>query len=138
MKKIFTALCILLSTTTALLGQTKPKTEPFIISGQITNCPENNLLMQYNDLYEDDATDTLKLDQFGNFYLKTFKVKIPQIINLHGNKFQIRDICIAPGYNLTLTANWKDDSSLHKTKKITGIGAESNKYGLIVDRKSVV
>jgi thiol-disulfide isomerase/thioredoxin len=133
MKKIFTVLCLLLSTTFSLFGQTKPKTEPFIIRGQITNCQENNLLMHYDDLYGDGVTDTLKLDQSGNFYLKTFKVKIPQIINLHGNKFQIKDICIAPGYNLTITANWKDDSSLHKTLKITGIGAESNKYELILD-----
>ncbi len=133
MKKIFAIFCLILSTTFSLFGQTRPKAEPFIIKGQITNCPENNLLMHYDDLYGDGATDTLKLDQFGNFYLKTYNVKLPQIINLHGNKFQIRDICIAPGYNLTITANWKDDSSLHKTIKITGIGAESNKYELILD-----
>ncbi|NWJ52068.1 MAG: TlpA family protein disulfide reductase [Bacteroidetes bacterium] len=133
MKKTFTILCLLLSVTISLFGQAKPKTLPFIIKGQITNCPENNLRMHYDDLYGDGATDTLKLDQFGNFYLKTFNVKTPQIIDIQGNKFQIRDICVAPGYNLTLTANWKDDYSLHKTKKITGVGAESNKYELMLD-----
>lgn len=133
MNKTFTILCILLSTTFFLFGQTKHKTEPFIIKGQILNSPEKNLVIHYNDLSVDGFTDTLKLDQSGNFYLKTFKVKMPQIINLDGNKNRIRGFYIAPGYNLTFTANWKDYYSLHKTEKITGIGAESNKYKLVLD-----
>lgn len=128
MKKTFTILCLLLSITISLFGQTRPKTEPFIIKGQITNSPENKLIMHYDD-YADSASDTIRLDQSGKFYLKTFKVKRPQIINLNGNKNRIRGIYIAPGYNLTYTANWKD----YKTKRITGIGSESNKYGLVLD-----
>ena len=133
MKKTFTGLCLLLSTTISLFGQAKPKTEPFILRGQISDCPEKNLVIQYDDLYGDGDTDTLKLDQLGNFYLKTFKVKMPQIITLQKNRFQVRGIYIAPGYNLTFTANGKDYLSLSKTKKITGIGAESNKYELVWD-----
>jgi len=133
MKKLFTVLCLLLSTTLFLFGQPMPKTEPLIIKGQILESPEMNLVIQYNNLNIDGLSDTLRLDQSGNFYLKTFKVKTPQIIKLVGIKNQISGIYIAPGYNLTLTANWKDYSSLDKTKKITGIGAESNRYRFVLD-----
>src|ERR1035437_5846104 len=109
MKKSFTVLCLLLSITFFLFGQTKPKTEPFIIKGQILESPEMNLVIQYNNLNVDGLSDTLRLDESGNFYLKTFKVKTPQIIKLVGIKNHISGICIAPGYNLTLTANWKDN-----------------------------
>lgn len=40
---------------------------------------------------------------------------------------------IAPGYNLTITANGKDFLSLVKSKKITGIGSESNRYRFLLD-----
>jgi thiol-disulfide isomerase/thioredoxin len=133
MKKLHTVLFILLSTTISLFGQTKPKTEPFIIQGQILESPENYLVIQYNNLNADGLCDTLKLDESGKFYLKTLKVKTPQIVKLVGIKNQIRGIYIAPGYNLTLTANWKDYSTLCKTEKITGIGAESNRYRIVVD-----
>jgi len=132
MKKTLTILCLLLSTTFCIFGQTKPKTEPFIIQGQISNCPENILIMHYDD-YADGATDTLRLDPSGNFYLKTFKVKKPQIIKLQGIKFSVRELYIAPGYNLTFKANGKDSYSLNTTKKITGIGSESNKYRIVMD-----
>jgi len=133
MKKTIPILCLLLSTTIFIFGQAKPQTEPFIIRGQILNSPEKNLVIQYNNLNVDGLSDTLRLDQSGNFYLKTFKVKMPQIINLDGNKNRIRGIYIAPGYNLTFTANWKDNYSLSKTEKITGIGAENNRYRLVLD-----
>ena len=132
MKKTFTVLCILLSTTFTLFGQTKPKIEPFIIQGQISNCNENNLVMHYDD-YADGATDTLKLDPLGNFYLKSFKVKKPQIIKIRRNRFIYSGLYIAPGYNLTFTANGKDNATLYNTKKITGIGSESNKYRIVMD-----
>jgi len=133
MKKSFTILCLLLSTSFFIFGQSKPKTEPFIIQGQILESPEMNLVIQYNNLNADGLCDTLKLDESGKFYLKTLKVNTPQIVKLVGIKNQIRGIYIAPGYNLTFTANWKDYSSLDKTKKITGIGAESNRYRIVVD-----
>ena len=40
---------------------------------------------------------------------------------------------IASGYNLTITANGKDFLSLVKSKKITGIGSESNRYRFLLD-----
>jgi len=132
MKKSFTILCLLLLTSIFLFGQTKPKTEPFIIHGQISNCPENILIMHYDD-YADGAADTIRLDLSGNFYLKTYKVKKPQIIKLQGIRFSVTKLYIAPGYNLTFKANGKDSYSLNTTKKITGIGSESNKYRIVMD-----
>ena len=132
MKKSFTILCLLLLTSIFLFGQPKPKTEPFIIQGQISNCPENILIMHYDD-YADGAADTIRLDPSGNFYLKTFKVRKPQIVKIQGIRFFYSGLYIAPSYNLTFTANGKDNASLYITKKISGIGSESNKYRFVLD-----
>ena len=109
MKKSFTILCLLLSTSFFIFGQSKPKTEPFIFQGQISNCPENILIMHYDD-YADGAADTIRLDSSGNFYLKTFKVIKPQIVKIRGIRFFYSGLYIAPSYNLTFTANGKDNA----------------------------
>ncbi|MBC8053140.1 MAG: TlpA family protein disulfide reductase [Sphingobacteriaceae bacterium] len=127
MKKTLVIILILFSTS-ALLGQNKSKTEAFIIQGQITNCPEKQLKISFRDENQQILTDTLNLDGSGNFYLKTFKVKQPQLTNIKKNNIQINDFFVAPGYNLTITADGKDFLSLLKTTKISGIGSESNNY----------
>lgn len=77
--------------------------------------------------------DTIHLNKNGNFYLKTFKVKNPQKTSIRQNTIQINNLFVAPGYNLTITANGSDYLSLLKTKKITGIGSESNSYSFLLD-----
>lgn len=133
MKKIFTLVFILLASTILLFGQEKFKTDPFIIKGQITNCPEKQLKIYFKDGNGDLIVDTLNLDGSGNFNLMTFKVKYPQRSYIRQNNIQINDILIAPGYNLTIKGNGKDFLSLLQTKRITGIGSESNRYRIVLD-----
>ena len=133
MKRTFTLVFILLSSTILLFGQEKFKTAPFIIKGQITNCPEKHLKIHYKDSNGDLIIDTLNLDEYGNFNLMTFKVKYPQRSSIMQNNIQIKDVLIAPGYNLTITGNGKDFLSLLQTKRITGTGSESNRYRIVLD-----
>ena len=133
MKRIFTLVFILLSSTILLFGQEKFKKDPLIIQVQITNCSEKYLQIYFRDINGDRIIDTLNLDESGKFYLKTFKVKFPQRSSIHQNNIQINDILIAPGYNLTITGNGKDLLSLLQTKKITGTGSESNRYPIVLD-----
>lgn len=132
MKRTFVLIAILL-TSTILYGQNKFKTKPFIIQGQITNCPEKYLKIYFRDKNGQLLTDTLNLDESGKFYLKSFKVQEPQRTSIQQNNIQINDISVAPGYDLTITGNGKDFLSLAKSKKISGIGSESNKYRFMLD-----
>jgi len=112
-----------------------PETEhlPLILKGKITNCPEKFLLVSFKDQFEQTSADTIRLDKEGNFYLKTFKITIPQKVYLKKNDIEINNIYAAPGFDLTLTADANSPDDLPKTLKITGIGAESNRYQLTID-----
>ena len=132
MSRILISILILFSNY-LLFGQSKTSKLPFILKGQITNCPEKYLKLFYTDKNGQVLIDTLKLDNLGNFYLKTFKIKEPQRTSIQQNNIQINDIFIAPGYNLTITGIGRDFLTLTKSKKISGVGSESNKYRLILD-----
>lgn len=127
------ALVLTLFSTSILFGQNKLKTEPFIIKGQLIDCTEKYVCIFFEDKDGQPLIDTIHLDTNGNFYLKTFKVKKPQRANIQQNNIRINNLFVAPGYNLTITGNGKDFLSLLKTKKITGIGSESNNYYFILD-----
>jgi len=131
MKKISVFTFIILSSL-ILFGQKKSKTEPLIepliIKGRLINCPEKTLKIFFEDRNGSLLTDTINLNGNGNFYLKTFKIKLPQRTSIGQNNIQINNIFVAPGYNLTITGDAKDFPTLFKTTKIQGIGAESNQY----------
>ncbi len=114
-------------------GQKKVQPLPFIIQGQITNCPEDYLRIFFKDKNETITIDTLHLDKTGHFYLRTNKVIKPQRTSIQQKNIQINDIFVAPGYNLTITGNGQNFMSLYKSKKITGIGSESNRYRVMLD-----
>lgn len=132
MKKLSVLIVILLANG-FLFGQNKLNTKPVIIKGQIANCPEKFLGIYFHDKNGQVLIDTLNLDELGNFFLKTFKVKEPQKAIIQQNNFTIDNLFVAPGYNLTITGNGKDNLTLLKTKQISGVGAESNKYYNILD-----
>jgi thiol-disulfide isomerase/thioredoxin len=132
MKKTF-ALFVTLLIAPILFGQNEPKREPFIIKGQITECPEKYLKIFFLDEKGQSLIDTIKLDESGRFYLKTFKVQVPQRTSIQQNNIQINDFFVAPGYNLTITGIGKDFLSLAKSKRISGVGSESNKYRFMLD-----
>jgi len=132
MKKTFLLLSIL-GLFSFSFGQKKVQPLPFIIQGQITNCPESKLMILFKDNNETPTIDTLHLDKTGHFYLKTNKVIKPQRTSIQQKNIQINDLFIAPGYNLTITGNGQDFISLYTSKKITGIGSESNQYRFLLD-----
>jgi thiol-disulfide isomerase/thioredoxin len=123
--KLKTILTLLL--TAVVLSVQAQKTEPFILQGQITNSPEKELYLTTDSLGK-PKTDTLRLDNDGRFYLKTYNVISPQKVNIRNIRTQINDLYVAPGYNLTITADVTDFPTSVKTTKITGKGEESNRY----------
>lgn len=116
-----------------LFGQTIFKQEPFIVKGQLKECPEKFLMLYFEDDNYLPLSDTIYINEDGTFYLKSFKIKKPQRANIQKNRTQINDIFIAPGYDLTLTGNAKDYNTLSKTRKLSGVGSLSNQYQFILD-----
>lgn len=114
-------------------GQNMVNPEPIIIQGQLTDCPEKLLFIQFEDLNEQSVLDTIHLDKDGNIYLKSFKITKPQRTSIWNNRIQINRLFVAPGYNLRITGNGKDFQSLMKTKKISGIGSECNQHTFLLD-----
>lgn len=105
--------------------------KPFVIQGQLVNSPERFLRIFF---YEEDGAgyviDTLRLDEEGNFYLKTWNVTHPHRTSIQQNRTQINGIYVAPGYDLTFTGDATDFQTLGNTLEITGAGAETNQYKL--------
>lgn len=102
--------------------------EPLILRGKLSNSPEKILKIFLYDENDKLILDTLHLNDEGEFYFKTFKITRPQRTNLQHNKSHINRIYVAPGYNLQITGDATDNNTLFTTKKITGIGEESNQY----------
>lgn len=132
MKSLFFLLYILCANS-SLFGQAKDRHEPFVIKGQLTNSSGKRFYIEFKDKNGQTLMDTINLDIDGNFYLKTFKVKQPQKAIITQNNNQLTSIFAAPGYNLNLICDAKDRGSLLKTKKISGRGAQSNQYLIILD-----
>ncbi|GAB3938007.1 TlpA family protein disulfide reductase [Mucilaginibacter myungsuensis] len=132
MKKLTLILSIILAPF-ALIAQQKAKPLPLIIKGKLTNCPESKLVIYFRDKNELILSDTIKVDKEGNFYLKTYKVTGPQKTRIVQNNIQINDLYVAPGYQLNITADAPNTLTLITTIKITGHGAQSNKYDIKFD-----
>lgn len=77
--------------------------------------------------------DTIHLEADGSFYFQTHKVKEPCVASIQEKGIQINNFFVAPGYNLTITGNAENYLSLFKSKKISGIGAESNAFRFNLD-----
>lgn len=123
---------ILLVLSIISVGQNKAKSFPFIIQGQVTNFPAEKLFLIFHD-EKGFMMDTIPVDKNGKFYLKSYKINKPQIATLEKSNVIRTKLYIAPGYNLSLSGNGKDYGSFNSTKKITGVGSESNKYLFIKD-----
>ena len=102
--------------------------KPLILQGRISNSPEKFLKISLFDENNSVQFDTLHLNDKGEFYLKTFKITRPQRTNLWQNRTYIGQIYVAPGYELQITADATSFFTSLTSKKITGIGEESNRY----------
>lgn len=106
----------------------KPKLQPLILRGQLKNSPEKLLKIGFTDENGIRMVDTIRLDDEGKFYLKTYKIKNPQVTGIVQKTTQINGLFLAPGYDLTITGDATDFKTLFKTTRIEGLGAESNQY----------
>ena len=131
MKKL-SAFIFLLIPFSTLLGQTKAKSQPFVLKGHLTNCSQKEVVVSFQDEKGQFHSDAAQLDENGNFFYKTINIKTPReegiLIGYFGALF-----FAAPGYRLSLTGDAKDGPTFWMTKKITGIGAEMNRYHIIFD-----
>jgi thiol-disulfide isomerase/thioredoxin len=107
--------------------------QPLIIQGKLTNSAEKILKIFFEDANGKSLMDTIRLNDAGEFYLKTYKITKPQRTSIQQNNTQINRIYVAPGYDLHITGDASDYASLSKTKRITGIGAGSNQYRVKMD-----
>lgn len=113
--------------------QASKNNRPLIIEGQLFNCPEKTLLMWSLDNHGISVADTITVDESGRFYLETTRITGPRQASIQRNRTQLNDLCVAPGYHLTITGDATDYQTLVKTVQIKGIGAASNRYKLLQD-----
>lgn len=109
-------------------GVAQNAAQPLIVQGKLTNSAEKMLKIFFEDANGKLVIDTIRLNDSGEFYLKTYKIVRPQRTSIQQNHTQINRIYVAPGYDLHITGDASDYTNLVKTKKISGIGAESNQY----------
>ncbi len=102
--------------------------EPLILRGKLSNSPEKMLTIYFHDEHNQLLFDTLHLNDKGEFYLKTFKISRPQRTSIQHKRTHISGIYVAPGYDLQITGDATDFNTLLTSKRITGIGEESNQY----------
>jgi thiol-disulfide isomerase/thioredoxin len=114
-------------------GVAQNAVQPLVIQGKLTNSAEKMLKIFFEDDNGKFLLDTIKLNESGEFYLKTYKIARPQRTSIQQNNTQINRIYVAPGYDLRITGDAADYISLSKTKRINGIGGESNQYRVKLD-----
>lgn len=131
MQRIYLFL-ITLSCISAATAQPNDR-QPLILQGKLRNSPEKFMQIYFYDENDKRVHDTLHLDEQGAFYLKTYKITRPQRTDIRQNRTQINRIYVAPGYNLQITADATNHNTLLASKKITGIGEESNQYRVLRD-----
>lgn len=131
MKKLINLLLIILSAF-SLYAQ-KNSSKPLIIQGRLLNSPEKMLKIFFLDAHEKVSLDTIRLNDKGEFYLKTYKISRPQRTSIQQNRTQINQIYVAPGYDLTIIGDATDYTTLLVSKKISGKGAEVNSYRVKLD-----
>lgn len=131
MKIALTPLLLLIFLSAA--AQQKSKTQPFILKGQCSDCKNKFIVMSFEDLFGNRYADTIPLDTNGKFYLKTWKIKAPVQAAITFAQNHTTGLNVAPGFDLTLTANESGMLTFLKTKKIAGTGAECNAYRFVAD-----
>lgn len=119
---------ILCLVTIGLYGQA-----PFILKGKLDNCPEDLLFIAIENWPGLPEIDTIKIEADGSFFYENKEITRPHQTSIQRNNVQFNDIYIAPGYQLTLTANVVTYDSLVATRKISGIGAVFNSYQFFLE-----
>ena len=111
----------------------KNSIEPLIIQGKLVNSPERTLKIFFIDEEERITIDTIRLNDDGSFYFKTYHIKRPQRTSIQQNRTQINNLYVAPGYMLTITGDATDYKTLYRGKQISGKGSAINTYRTKLD-----
>lgn len=128
--------CMLLLSGLCALGyaQSKSAEQPLVIKGRLTNCPEKELHIFFEDERGDFQMDNINVNDDGSFYFRTNKIHNPQITSIQQKNTQINDIFVAPAYELNITGDASDFNTLYKTTIIIGKGGESNKFRTLLNK----
>ncbi len=114
-----------------LFGQ-KIKNSTVILRGRITHAGPSPLMLVAEGYYG-YSIDTILLDSSGKFYFETGKLTAPAQVRLVQARQFNTELCLAPGYDLEITGDAKDQSTFILTKQVSGIGAQSNRYPILRD-----
>lgn len=106
---------------------------PFILKGKLENCTEELLFIAIENRPGLAELDTIKIEADGSFFYENRAVTRPHQTSIQRGTVQFNDIYIAPGFQLTLTANVENYDSLISSRKINGIGAAINRYQFFLD-----
>jgi thiol-disulfide isomerase/thioredoxin len=123
-----TYLCLLVFCCISVASAQQQNRKPLILQGKLSNSSEKFLKISFYDENDNLVLDTMHLNDNGEFYLKTLKITKPQRTDIWQNSTRIGRIYVAPGYDLQITGDATNSSTLFTTKNITGIGEESNQY----------
>src|ERR1700744_45361 len=129
MRKTCILLFILLSSV-QLFGQNKPP-KPFILQGRLSNFPSRSFYLYFDD-GNNRVTDSATVDKDGNFRLESNKVIIPTTAHLQEQGIDFH-LFIAPGYDLTISGDFSNQTSAYLTKHFTSYGFVANRYMQISD-----
>jgi hypothetical protein len=104
----------------------------FSIKLKLENCPDTFLILTYPDRQTGDVTDTITRMTDGVFLIKR-KIDHPAIATVYSRNVFINNLNVAPGYQLEISGNAFDFSSLKSTMQINGRGAANNAYRTRLD-----
>jgi thiol-disulfide isomerase/thioredoxin len=99
---------------------------------KLENCPDTFLILTYPDRQTGDVTDTITRMTDGVFLIKR-KIDHPAIATVYSRNVFINNLNVAPGYQLQISGNAFDFSSLKSTMQINGRGAANNAYRTRLD-----
>ncbi|MGN6439163.1 MAG: redoxin family protein [Agriterribacter sp.] len=111
---------------------TQTKVASFTLKGNLTNAPNAQLFFVTDDKSEREI-DSIMTDSEGHFSYTIPAMHKPIVARLIKPRSFNTDLFVAPGYDLTLTADAADYGTFVRTKKIEGKGAATNRYIVLKD-----
>lgn len=119
-----------------MFGQNKTsKLKPFILQGQLAKFPYKSFNLYFNNGIN-RITETVNVDKDGNFRLESNKVLIATTAHLQEQGIDFH-LFIAPGYDLTISGDFSNNTSALLTKHFDGYGCVANRYMQISDSLAI-
>ena len=110
---------------------TTSSSQPLKLELRLENCTEKYLYISFNNSGI-ISLDTIRRLENGSYYLRTSKIHEPQITDIYSNGPRLRELYLAPGYDLVITGNGIDNYALSKSVSFSGYGSRANTYTQIL------